>query len=382
MYFTQKSAVKSAVKIMANIKIIKNKKGISFQVDIRIKGYRRIVKTFFDENPKKAKNEAVAFANETELKMRKGTFKTADESVNILNIDTMYQLIDYFEKNIAPSRYSYSDKYTVMFNWWKNQIGHIKVKELSSPVLSACKQTLMSEKVQRGKSKKIVRGNNTINKYLMCLSAILSWAVKELEIIEVNPMSKISMMKKPNGRTRRLQPDEMQKFALECKNHSDAAFLFFLLLLYTGGRYSEVLHLSIETIDFKNSRVSYINTKNKTHRSVGIDSNLLNMIINYIEKKKIKSGYIFYNNKSNNFIYMRGVFQNIIKKIGLDDFHIHDLRHTFASTVAEEGASLLDIAMLLGHKSLTMARRYSHLTQQHTDNIARNAAKVMHIDNI
>ena len=48
------------------------------------------------------------------------------------------------------------------------------------------------------------------------------------------------------------------------------------------------------------------------------------------------------------------------------------MRHTFASYAAMNGASLLDISELLGHKSLTMSKRYSHLTQKHTDKIVKN----------
>lgn len=368
-----------------NIYEIVNKKGKSYKVQIRHKGYKPVYKTFYDKNPKEAKKQAQLWADDIELQMRKGTYK--DSNVGICDVDSLnfqhvYELIDYFEINIAPKRYSYSDKYSVMYSWWKDKIGTLNLKELTPQILSSCKQLLINEKISRGKNKTITRGNNTVNKYLMCLSAVLTYAVKELELLEINPMSKVALMKKPDGRTRRLQKDEMQKFVSAVKNHSDSALLFFLLLLYTGGRYSEVLQLKVETIDFKNGRVSFLNTKNKTNRSVGIGTDLLEMINQFITKHNITSGYIFYNYKNNNFLYMRGILNTIIKNVGLKDFHIHDIRHTFASIAAEEGASLLDIATLLGHKSLVMARRYSHLTQQHTDNIARNTAKSMQLDNL
>jgi integrase len=46
----------------------------------------------------------------------------------------------------------------------------------------------------------------------------------------------------------------------------------------------------------------------------------------------------------------------------IEDFHFHDLRHTTASYLAQAGASLLEIADVLGHRSLDVTRRYSHLT--------------------
>ncbi len=55
---------------------------------------------------------------------------------------------------------------------------------------------------------------------------------------------------------------------------------------------------------------------------------------------------------------------------GINDFHFHDLRHTTASMLAAQGASLLEIADVLGHKTLAMVKRYSHL-------VVDNKAKVI-----
>jgi site-specific recombinase XerD len=54
-------------------------------------------------------------------------------------------------------------------------------------------------------------------------------------------------------------------------------------------------------------------------------------------------------------------FDDAVIEAGIKNFRWHDLRHTFASRLRMKGAPLEDIADLLGHKSLTMARRYAHL---------------------
>jgi site-specific recombinase XerD len=54
-------------------------------------------------------------------------------------------------------------------------------------------------------------------------------------------------------------------------------------------------------------------------------------------------------------------FDDAVADANLKNFHWHDLRHTFASRLRMKGAPLEDIADLLGHKSLTMTRRYAHL---------------------
>jgi len=54
-----------------------------------------------------------------------------------------------------------------------------------------------------------------------------------------------------------------------------------------------------------------------------------------------------------------------LKKAGIEDFRFHDLRHCAASYLAMSGASLAEIAEVLGHKTLAMVKRYSHLSENH-----------------
>jgi integrase len=63
---------------------------------------------------------------------------------------------------------------------------------------------------------------------------------------------------------------------------------------------------------------------------------------------------------------------------GLGDFHFHDLRHTAASYLAMSGATLLEIAHILGHKHLEQTRRYAHLGQSYVrDVVERMAAQFL-----
>ena len=57
---------------------------------------------------------------------------------------------------------------------------------------------------------------------------------------------------------------------------------------------------------------------------------------------------------------------------GIEDFHFHDLRHTTASMLAAQGASLLEIADVLGHKTFAIVKRYSHLVVDHKARVIEN----------
>jgi integrase len=63
------------------------------------------------------------------------------------------------------------------------------------------------------------------------------------------------------------------------------------------------------------------------------------------------------------------------KRAGLKNFRFHDLRHTFASHLAMNGASLLDIAALLGHKQVKMVQRYAHLLDDYKRLVVEKMAR-------
>ena len=64
-------------------------------------------------------------------------------------------------------------------------------------------------------------------------------------------------------------------------------------------------------------------------------------------------------------ISSRTAWIRAIKKADINNFRFHDLRHSTASYLAMNGASLVEIAEILGHKTLQMAKRYSHLSEDH-----------------
>ena len=62
-------------------------------------------------------------------------------------------------------------------------------------------------------------------------------------------------------------------------------------------------------------------------------------------------------------------YETCLKRGDISNFCFHDLRHSYASYLAMNRASLLEIAELLGHKTLAMVKRYAHLTEAHTRSV-------------
>jgi integrase len=66
---------------------------------------------------------------------------------------------------------------------------------------------------------------------------------------------------------------------------------------------------------------------------------------------------------------IRAAWQGAVRRAGIENFRFHDLRHSAASYLAMSGASLHEIAEVLGHKTLAMVKRYAHLTEAHTRSV-------------
>ena len=69
--------------------------------------------------------------------------------------------------------------------------------------------------------------------------------------------------------------------------------------------------------------------------------------------------------KKSEFLNLRAPWEDALKVAKITDFHWHDLRHTAASYLAMSGVSLVEIAKVLGHRTLAMVARYSHLSDEH-----------------
>ena len=74
-------------------------------------------------------------------------------------------------------------------------------------------------------------------------------------------------------------------------------------------------------------------------------------------------------NPSQKPINIRSAFKYAMERADVKDFHWHDLRHCTASYLAMNGASLAEIAEVLGHKTLSMVKRYAHLSDGHLSKV-------------
>lgn len=350
---------------MATYKETSTKKGKKIQVTVRKKGYKPIYKTFDN------KTAAKTWAEEVEVQLRKGNWSKVETVEELKAIVTLDDLITDFETNIAPKRYSKPHQYKVMYDWWRKKIGNLLLDDINSSVLTRCKNLLAAEPPDKPYKNHKTKSNSTIRKYMFALSAVLRYGVRELQVLPQNPMSIVEKPRKGKGVVRFLSDDERKELLGACKKHSDTLYLFVILAAFTGGRYSEILNLTVENIDFINNMVHFLETKNGENRGVPYYDKVGEKITEYLEKYNITTGYIFLNKKQEKLAYLKGAFENVLKTTTIKNFRFHDLRHTYASYLAKNGATLLEIAQLMGHKNLQQVQIYAHLTKKHTAKLVR-----------
>jgi len=89
----------------------------------------------------------------------------------------------------------------------------------------------------------------------------------------------------------------------------------------------------------------------------------------HVKNKREGSNFVFPNRKGTKPGDIRSVWKTALKNAEITNFKWHDLRHTTASYLAMNGASSAEIAEVLGHKTLSMVKRYAHLSEAHTASV-------------
>lgn len=124
-----------------------------------------------------------------------------------------------------------------------------------------------------------------------------------------------------------------------------------------------MLGLTWGDVNLKERTAHLSTTKNGTARVLAFTADVAEEMLKYREP----SGYLFPqpSNPHSSFYNIEYYWKAALKSAGINNFRFHDLRHTCASILAMNGAELLEIADVLGHKSITMTQRYSHLCTRH-----------------
>lgn len=199
----------------------------------------------------------------------------------------------------------------------------------------------------------------TTNRALACLKCMFNRAI-EWGKASTNPVSKVKLFRENNKRLRYLEKEEIAKLLARCNNHLKP---IVIVALNTGMRKGEILNLKWHDIDFRRGIIYLLNTKNGEKREIPLNEQAKTALIRV--RKHPDSPYIFCNTEGKPYGDIKKTFLTTLKKTGIINFRFHDLRHTFASHLVMSGVDLNTVRELMGHKSLEMTLRYSHLSPDH-----------------
>jgi integrase len=200
----------------------------------------------------------------------------------------------------------------------------------------------------------------TVNRDLEVLSHAFglfqAWGTVSTE--QARAVQAVPHLREPPGRVRYLTTDEEGRLLA---NVSPGIRPIVLAGLLTGMRQGELVTLTRDAVDLPAGMLTLTTTKANRIRRVYINAALAEILRQAMARSTCS--YVFTNGQGKPYTSdgVRTLFRRAVDKAGLEDFRFHDLRHTTATRLRRGGAGLDLVADVLGHATLTMARRYAHL---------------------
>jgi len=216
----------------------------------------------------------------------------------------------------------------------------------------------------------------TVNRYHAALAAVLTWAIKRRLAPRAweNPCRLVERGPENAGRVRFLSADELERLLKACKESSwPRLYALVLMAITTGARRGELVGLTWGDVDLDRGLAYVRDSKNGEPRTLPLVPAVVEELRRFASARR--EACLF---PSRGVLSKPRVFepswQAALDRARIRGLRFHDLRHTCASYLAQNGASLLEIADVMGHRQLAMVKRYAHLT---TDTKAKLVNRVL-----
>lgn len=317
-----------------------------WQVIIRRKGYPNVIKSFTE------KRTASLWAKQTELDMERQTYNDASLAARTTLREVLLKYRDEGIRNLKSER-------TV-----RSKINMILKDPISSYGLLQLRSKHVWEFKERISER---RAAATINLYLDTLNSAWTYAKKNLSIAvpAEAPVKLVSREKVNNERDVTITWDEYQRLLKEANNQpkSKKEHKFLMLedmirfAVLTCARFSEITNLKRCDTDFEKKVATFKDTKNGTDRTIPLSDEVIAIL------KRYPFGDKFFQIKNRDSF--KEYWYRARKRAGLDHLRFHDLRSVGITFHMLQGMQLEKIALLSGHKTLSILyRRYLRLKPQ------------------
>jgi len=328
-----------------------------YRAEVRMKGCPRQTASF------KRLTDAKKWIQDTESAIRDGRhFKTVEAKKH-----TFADLADRYIKDVLPKKPKQELRQKMQLEWWKEKMGVYLLADITPALIVQYRDELANGTTYRHTQ----RSPATVVRYMAALSHAFTIAVKEWGWLDDSPTRKVTKPSESEGRVRFLDDDERAKLLTACKESSNPLlYPCVILALSTGMRQGELMGLKWPDVNLKDGFLILHKTKNGTRRRVPLAGHGLELLREHAKVRRLDTQLLFPGIvHADKPLSLRGAFETALKVAAITDFKWHDLRHCTASYLAMNGASLAEIAEILGHKTLQMVKRYAHLSDGHVSNV-------------
>ncbi len=278
-----------------------------YRVQIRLRGYPITTATF------ERKTDAKIWAQQTESAMREGRhFKTAEAKKH-----NVAELVDRYIENVIPTKPKNAAATTAQLQWWKSQIGHYLLSDLTPAIIAEQRDKLLKGTTFKG----TIRSPSTVVRYLAALSHALTVATKEWGWLDESPMRKVTKPKEPRGRVRFLDDGERSGLLKACKESSNPyLYIVVVIALSCGLRQGELMSLRWENVDLFKGRIVLHETKNGERRVVPLRGHALELLQSHALKKQHDLGLLFPSKEDTERpVDLRFPWEQALKKAGIEN---------------------------------------------------------------
>ena len=205
----------------------------------------------------------------------------------------------------------------------------------------------------------------TVNRRLTVIKHMLKKSV-EWDLMKTNPAATVRLPAN-SERTRFLTQTEIHTVLDACEKQITSPWLLAMvtLALNTGMRQGELRTLKWENVDLLNRLITIVQSKTLRLKTIAINDDAKSALDWLQENRYGDHVFMWPWGDLIGKTTVHDAFKKVCTATKIEDFHFHDLRHTFASHLIMSGADLVTVKELLGHKTIAMTVRYSHLVQEH-----------------
>lgn len=216
--------------------------------------------------------------------------------------------------------------------------------------------------------------NATINRELTIVRSAVNFYNKHHDTQIRNPLNGFKLFEE-DFMPRYLTPQECTRLLYHAKgyNGDDQLYHFINLLLNTGCRRGELLKLTWDKVHLDNQYLTVINSLSKNRKTIHKPLNPSAIKSLQYLKDGNPTDWVFHNKKTHQRrVNFQTDFKRAVERANLGNLRIHDLRHTFASILIQQGTPIYHVMQLLGHSDIKTTQKYAHLASNTLQDVVKS----------